>query len=225
MPCGIHSLQVKQHQIRRVQRSEGLLSAGIAAGVNGRMNAFCVTQPDQFLAEGTPTGGLAAADGHAAAGTGQVGLFPPDAAHQVFRGVPLAKQPQGILKAGCLTPAAADAFGAVDFQRSCLPTDCPLRANGHTVRAAGAAVGGKKAYLRLKGLPLRIAAPFAAQTAAFQEDRRPDARSIHKRAVDQIKDRGAERSLFHGEPSIQPMSENSNRAIMSSCSSRLSSTK
>ena len=91
-------------------------------------------------------------------------------------------------------PAAVVAPAAVDHDFALGQGDRPGGTGGQTV-AAAAAVGLQIAQLGGEALPLRVAAPLAAQGAALEKDGGANAPAVHKGAVDLIENEGG---LAHG---------------------------
>ena len=87
--------------------------------------------------------------------------------------------------------AAGDAFFAVDTVAAVVEDMGAMRADRRAVAALDALVGEKRQF-RLRLAALRIVAPAAAQRAALQKNRRPDARSVMHRKSFYI-----DQSAFH----------------------------
>ena len=132
-------------------------------------------------------GSLSAANRHSAAGRLVIGRITPDDVKQFIDRIVFAKLFQRAKKAG--VDALHTVIAALPVDRNRLSIfallDSTLRANINAFHAA-LAEHFHIAKLRIKLLTLRVAAPFAAQRAALQKDRGPDAVAVYHRTVHNI---------------------------------------
>ena len=171
---GIHVLDVEEHVVEPLAGFEHGVGLGLAAGLDGGAHVAGPGFAQERQGELGLEEGLAAGEGHAAAGARVEGRVLLDDLQHLVHGAGLAVDEQALGRAGLgAGKGAAGALGSVDDK---LAFGQGLEgAPGTGVNAARAvleayAAVGVDGQLGLQTLGLGVAAPAAAQPAALEED-------------------------------------------------------